>query len=82
MTDLKAQYPSARQANFALAILVLAYVFSLLDRNMLSLMVGPIRQNLGISDFQMSLIQGTAFAVWPIAPIARRSFLPASPCGV
>ncbi|CAB1371055.1 MFS transporter [Denitratisoma oestradiolicum] len=60
--------------NYVLAILLLAYIFSFIDRQILSLMVVPIRRDLGISDFQMSLLQGTAFALLysvMALPIAR-----------
>ncbi|OCC22609.1 hypothetical protein MB02_15905 [Croceicoccus estronivorus] len=51
------------QANFALAVFLLAYVLSFVDRQILSLMVDPIRQDLGLSDIQIGLLQGFAFAI-------------------
>ena len=45
-----------------------------MDRQILSLLVGPIRADLGISDFQFSLLQGFAFALFYTLfgiPIAR-----------
>lgn len=51
------------QANFALGVFLAAYVLSFIDRQILSLMVEPIRRDLGISDFQMGLLQGLAFAL-------------------
>jgi MFS family permease len=45
-------------------ILLLAYTLSFIDRMILSLLVGPIRADLGISDTQMSLLMGFAFAVF------------------
>lgn len=50
-------------ANYVLGILLVAYIFSFIDRNILSLLVGPIRRDLGISDFEVSLLQGPAFAI-------------------
>ncbi|SDI51688.1 Sugar phosphate permease [Paraburkholderia steynii] len=38
-------------------------VVSYLDRNIISLFVGPIRQEIGLSDVQVSLLQGIAFAL-------------------
>jgi len=61
---MKTGYPTARQANTTLGILMLAYILATVDRQILSLMVGPIRQDLGISDFQLSLLQGAAFALF------------------
>ncbi|PPE74518.1 MFS transporter [Solimonas fluminis] len=46
------------------AILMVAYVFSFIDRQILNLLVGPIRRDLGISDTQMSLLMGFSFAIF------------------
>lgn len=40
-----------------------AYLLSMLDRTILSLMVGPIQADLKISDTQFGLLQGLAFAI-------------------
>ncbi|MGE4430335.1 MAG: MFS transporter [Sphingobium sp.] len=60
----EAVYPSSRRAVITLAILMLAYILSFLDRQILALMVDPIRRDLGINDFQISLLQGLAFALF------------------
>src|SRR3546814_2310994 len=71
-------FPSAMRANLTLGLLVLAYICSFLDRQILALMVGPIRASLKISDFQISLLQGLAFALFftfaglPIGRLADR----------
>ena len=60
--------------NYILGLLMLAYIFSYVDRQILSLMVGPIRSDLDISDFEISLLQGWAFALFysvMAIPIAR-----------
>lgn len=44
-------------------ILTLAYIVSFIDRQILSLLIDPIRRDLGLSDFQMSWIGPPAFAV-------------------
>lgn len=49
---------------YALAILIIAYTFSYLDRQALTLLVGPIRKSLAISDTQLSLLHGFAFAIF------------------
>ncbi|MDP9140261.1 MAG: MFS transporter [Pseudomonadota bacterium] len=49
---------------FVVAILMIAYVFSFIDRQILNLLVGPIRRDLGISDTQMSLLMGFSFAIF------------------
>ena len=46
-----------------MAILFATAVLSYTDRQVLSLLVDPIRADLGISDTQISLLLGTAFAV-------------------
>ena len=48
---------------YAVAVLTVAYMFSYIDRQILSLMVGPIRADLDISDTQFSLLHGLAFAI-------------------
>ncbi|MET1078326.1 MAG: MFS transporter [Pseudomonas sp.] len=47
-----------------MAILMLAYVLSFIDRQILNLLVGPIRRDLVISDTQMSLLMGLSFALF------------------
>ena len=49
---------------YVLGVLILAYTFSYIDRTILTLMVGPIRASLRISDVQLSLLHGLAFAVF------------------
>lgn len=55
--------PSLRSANFALAVFLSAYILSFVDRQILSLMVEPVKRDLGINDLQMGLLQGLAFAL-------------------
>lgn len=65
---------SPRLAWLAVAVLMVAYTFSFIDRSILSLLVVPVRRDLGISDFQFSLLHGLAFALFYTAlgiPIAR-----------
>lgn len=56
------------------AILFVGYCFSAIDARVLTLMVGPIQQDLNLTDFEMSLLQGFAFSLlYSIAalPIGR-----------
>lgn len=55
---------SLRYAWLVVGLLTVAYVFSFVDRQILTLMVGPIRQDLSISDTQMSLLMGFSFALF------------------
>jgi len=57
-------YPSSARAWATVAILMLAYVLSFIDRQILNLLVGPIRRDLMISDTQMSLLMGLSFALF------------------
>jgi MFS family permease len=56
-------YPRRPYAWAVVGILVATAVLSYTDRQVLSLLVDPIRSDLGISDTQISLLLGTAFAV-------------------
>jgi MFS family permease len=57
-------YASAKRAWYAVAVLTVAYVFSFIDRQILSLLVVPIRRDLHISDTQMSFLMGISFALF------------------
>src|ERR1700686_985385 len=57
-------YPSPRYAWYVVAVLTLVYVFSFIDRQILSLLVRPLRRDLGISDTEVSLLMGFGFAVF------------------
>lgn len=61
--DHAAHSLTPRQANYALGVFLAAYVLSFIDRQILSLMVDPIRADLGLSDLQIGLLQGLAFAL-------------------
>ena len=57
-------YPSHTQAWYGVVILTLAYVLSFLDRQLLSLVVTDIKTDLELTDSQMSIILGFAFALF------------------
>ncbi len=54
--------PVSAAAWATVGVLTVAYMFSFIDRQILSLMVGPIRADLQISDTGFSLLHGFAFA--------------------
>src|ERR1051326_8719318 len=56
-------YPPPRRAWYVVAVLTGASIFAFIDRQILSLLVAPIRRDLEISDTQMSLLLGAGFAV-------------------
>jgi MFS family permease len=55
---------NSRYGVYVVFVLILAYTFSYIDRTILTLMVDPIRATLQISDVQLSLLHGLAFAVF------------------
>ena len=57
-------YPSSARAWATVAILMVAYVLSFVDRQILNLLVEPIRRDLAINDTQMSLLIGLSFALF------------------
>jgi MFS family permease len=56
-------YPAAAKAWRATAILAFMYWMSVLDRFIISLLVAPLRRDMGITDTQFALLNGTAFIV-------------------
>jgi MFS family permease len=57
-------YPSPAYAWYVVMVLYLGYTFSFVDRTIIGYLVGPIRADLRINDFEFSLIQGLAFAAF------------------
>ena len=75
MTDV---FPRREYAWYVVGILALANTSAFIDRQILGLLVGPVRRDLGISDTQMGILYGLAFALFytllgiPIARAADR----------
>ena len=73
------QHPKAWLVVF---LCMLAYIFSFIDRQILSLLIGPIQADLGISDTQFGLLHGLAFSIFyatmglPIATLSDRMSRP------
>jgi MFS family permease len=57
-------YPSPARAWWSVFVLTVLYSLSLLDRQIIALLVPDIRADLHISDFQMGLLQGIGFALF------------------
>tara|TARA_Y100000748_G_scaffold56077_1_gene44467 strand:+ start:3047 stop:4357 length:1311 start_codon:yes stop_codon:yes gene_type:complete len=61
---------------YVVGVLMFAYTVAFIDRQILSLLVQPIKEDLGISDTQIGLLAGLAFAIFysfigiPIAKLA------------
>lgn len=56
-------YPKLSWAWYLLGVLVIANVLSYVDRQILSLLVQPLKHDLAISDTQVSMLQGFAFTI-------------------
>jgi len=55
-------YPSAGVAAWGLSVLMFAAVISFLDRQLVALLVEPIKHHFDLTDIQISLLQGLAFS--------------------
>jgi MFS family permease len=55
---------SLKYAWYVVFILMLANISSFIDRQVLSLLVGPIKRDMHLSDTQMSLLMGLSFALF------------------
>ena len=60
---MQSGWPSPLHGWYVTLVLLLAYTFSFIDRQVLNLLVTPIQADLSISDVQISLLQGPAFVV-------------------
>ncbi len=49
---------------YIVLVLTAVYMLSFVDRQILGLLVQPIKRDLGISDFQVGLLAGPAFALF------------------
>jgi predicted MFS family arabinose efflux permease len=70
--------PSPAYARYVLGLLFVVFVFNFIDRQILSILLEPIKRDLGASDTQMGFLTGIAFALFytvagiPIARLADR----------
>jgi len=55
---------SPRYAWYAVVVLMVCYTLSFIDRQILSLLVAPIKRDLALSDTRVGLLQGLAFALF------------------
>jgi MFS family permease len=69
----------ARNASLVLALLLLAYIFNFLDRQILGILAGPIIGDLRLTDAEFGAVAGLAFALLysllgvPLAMLADRT---------
>lgn len=70
----KQAWPTALTSWYATVILTLAYTLSFIDRQILNLLVEPVKTDLSLSDTRISFLQGAAFVgtyVLMSVPIGR-----------
>ncbi|MEJ7932921.1 MFS transporter [Sphingobium sp. AN558] len=67
-----------RDARWTLALLCVVYTFNFMDRQVVSVLAEPIKRDLGLSDTQLGMLTGFAFAIFytgfglPVAALADR----------
>jgi MFS family permease len=59
-------YPNPTYAWYVVVLLLLSYIVSWLDRQILSFLIGPIKASFELSDTQIGLLLGPAFAIFYI----------------
>ncbi len=73
-----AELYSSKYRNYALGVLFLGYVVNFVDRSILAILLEPIKHDLALTDTQLGLLGGLAFAIFyttmglPIAALADR----------
>jgi predicted MFS family arabinose efflux permease len=78
MSEQQGAAPSPR-ANVVLALLLLAYIFNFLDRQILGILLEPIKADLQFTDSELGVLTGPAFALIyslvgvPLAVLADRT---------
>lgn len=78
-TEVSPPAVSRGYASYVLVLLSLVYVVSFIDRQILAILMEPIKQEFGVSDTAMGLLTGFAFALFytlagiPIARLADRA---------
>ncbi|HWH18305.1 MAG TPA: MFS transporter [Allosphingosinicella sp.] len=78
MNEPAALAPKPLSLHLVLAVLLVVYIFNFLDRQIVNILAEPIRSDLGLSDTQIGLMTGIAFAAFytflgiPIARYADR----------
>ena len=67
-------YASRKKAYYALVVLTVVYSFNFIDRQLLAILQEAVKADLGLSDTQLGLLTGFAFAAFYVIagiPIAR-----------
>ena len=90
MTDQSIDAPSAAAPKvsdgyrrYAMTVLLIIYILNFVDRQVINILAEPIKNELGLMDWQLGMLTGLAFAVLytvlglPIARLAERRHRPA-----
>ncbi len=70
--------PTNRESNYVLAILFVVIMLNFLDRQVISIVAEPIKQEMGLTDKEIGLMTGLSFALFyttlaiPVAALADR----------
>ena len=64
MNENDSKYPSSRYGWYMVGILTIAYILSFVDRYILGLLIEPIKADLQLTDTQIGLLLGFAFAIF------------------
>ncbi|MDA0978653.1 MAG: MFS transporter [Proteobacteria bacterium] len=78
ISPAKTATPSHREANYVLAVLFVVIMLNFLDRQVISIVAEPIKQEMGLSDKQIGLMTGLSFALFyttlaiPVALLADK----------
>ena len=64
MNDMERPWPHPVRAWWTVAVFTLTYVVSFVDRTVISLLIEPIKNDLGLTDIQLALLQGAAFGIF------------------
>ncbi len=73
--------PKPQSLRLVLSVLLVVYIFNFLDRQIVNILAEPIRRDLGLSDTQIGLMTGIAFAAFYTClgiPIARYADRPST----
>lgn len=74
----RSDYPRPALAWYGVGVLMVAYTLSFIDRYVIALLIQPIKQDLALTDTQIGLLSGLAFAIFyttlgiPIGRLADR----------
>ena len=59
-----ASYPNTTYAWYVVVLLMFFYVLSFMDRQIIAVLIEPIKADLDLSDVQMSLLGGLSFTIF------------------